>query len=104
MAIPKVIVATIILSLLVLHHQVQAIQTNQVTSNAASKTAYTPRMDCGGACAARCKLSSRPKLCKRSCGTCCARCNCVPSGTYGNYHECLCYARLTTRNNKPKCP
>ncbi|KAK3043022.1 hypothetical protein RJ639_002590 [Escallonia herrerae] len=42
-------------------------------------------MDCGAACTARCQLSSRQKLCKRACGTYCARCNCVPPGTSGNH-------------------
>ncbi|CAA6661577.1 unnamed protein product [Spirodela intermedia] len=37
--------------------------------------------DCARACAGRCRLSSRPNLCKRACGTCCSRCNCVPPGT-----------------------
>ncbi|KAL3843395.1 hypothetical protein ACJIZ3_000798 [Penstemon smallii] len=104
MAISKVVIASIFLSLMVFL-QVQAIQTNQVTSNAIPETTYGPeKMDCGGACASRCKLSSRPNLCKRACGTCCARCNCVPPGTYGNYEACPCYAKLTTRENKPKCP
>ncbi|KAI3446193.1 hypothetical protein Pfo_002858 [Paulownia fortunei] len=103
MAIPKVLIASIFVSLLVLHG-VQAIQTNHVTSNVVIETADNPKIDCGGACVARCKLSGRPNLCKRACGTCCARCNCVPPGTYGNYEACPCYAKLTTRDNKPKCP
>ncbi|KAI3446194.1 hypothetical protein Pfo_002859 [Paulownia fortunei] len=89
MAIPKVLIASIFLSLS---------NPNQ------SKTADSPKMDCGGACAARCILSKRPNLCKRACGACCARCNCVPPGTYGNYEACPCYAEMTTRDNKPKCP
>ncbi|KAH6820288.1 GAST1-like protein 1 [Perilla frutescens var. hirtella] len=103
MAIPRALVASIFLALLAVHG-VQALQTNQLTSNAAAEAAYTPKIDCGSACAARCKLSSRPNLCKRACGTCCARCSCVPPGTYGNYDACPCYASLTTRDNKPKCP
>ncbi|KAI3447977.1 hypothetical protein Pfo_004642 [Paulownia fortunei] len=105
MAIPKGLIASIFLSLLVLH-QVQAIQTNQVTTNAVSETSYNPKwfIECGGACAARCKLSSRPRLCKRACGTCCARCICVLLGTYGNLEACPCYANMNTRPNKRKCP
>ncbi|GFP79199.1 snakin-2, partial [Phtheirospermum japonicum] len=61
-------------------------------------------VDCGGLCAVRCKLSGRQNLCKRACGTCCNRCQSVPPGTYGNYEACPCYAKLTTRGNKPKCP
>jgi len=51
-------------------------------------------IDCDGECTRRCQLSSRPNLCKRACGTCCQRCNCVPSGTSGHYEECPCYANL----------
>ncbi|OAY76823.1 snakin-2-like [Ananas comosus] len=61
-------------------------------------------IDCGGACAERCKESSRPNLCKRACGTCCRRCSCVPPGTYGNYEVCPCYAAITTRGGRKKCP
>ncbi|XP_072974526.1 gibberellin-regulated protein 1-like [Typha angustifolia] len=61
-------------------------------------------MDCGGSCAERCKLSSRPNLCKRACGSCCKKCSCVPPGTYGNYEMCPCYAAITTRGGQRKCP
>ncbi|KAK0577105.1 hypothetical protein LWI29_027854 [Acer saccharum] len=60
--------------------------------------------DCDAACGARCELSSRPRLCKRACGTCCARCDCVPAGTSGNYDACPCYANMTTHGGKHKCP
>ncbi|KAG6410845.1 hypothetical protein SASPL_128915 [Salvia splendens] len=103
MAIPKFLVASIFLALLALHG-VQALQSNQVTSKVAPEDAYSSKIDCKSACAGRCKLSSRPNLCKRACGTCCARCNCVPPGTYGNYEACPCYASLTTHGNKRKCP
>ncbi|KAH9759073.1 Gibberellin-regulated protein 11 [Citrus sinensis] len=60
--------------------------------------------NCGGACQARCRLSSRPNLCHRACGTCCARCNCVPPGTAGNTEVCPCYANMTTHHGRRKCP
>ncbi|KAL3812982.1 hypothetical protein ACJIZ3_014250 [Penstemon smallii] len=62
------------------------------------------KIDCGAECVRRCRLSSRPNLCHRACGTCCARCNCVPPGTYGNYETCPCYASLTTHGGRKKCP
>ncbi|CAN6850984.1 unnamed protein product [Brassica oleracea var. botrytis] len=65
---------------------------------------YGPKIDCGTACIARCRLSSRPNLCHRACGTCCTTCNCVPPGTYGNYDKCKCYAGLTTHGGRRKCP
>ncbi|KAJ1273449.1 hypothetical protein BS78_06G281400 [Paspalum vaginatum] len=66
--------------------------------------APSPVIDCGSACASRCALSSRPNLCKRACGSCCARCHCVPPGTAGNHHMCPCYAAITTRGGRRKCP
>ncbi|GAV63618.1 GASA domain-containing protein [Cephalotus follicularis] len=62
------------------------------------------KIDCDGACGVRCQLSSRPNLCKRACGTCCQRCDCVPPGTYGNYEMCPCYANMTTHGGRRKCP
>ncbi|XP_059280283.1 gibberellin-regulated protein 9-like [Lycium ferocissimum] len=62
------------------------------------------RIHCGYACARRCKKSSRKNVCTRACKTCCARCKCVPPGTYGNKEACPCYARLKTHGNRPKCP
>ncbi|KAL6651811.1 hypothetical protein ACP70R_010736 [Stipagrostis hirtigluma subsp. patula] len=61
-------------------------------------------IDCGSACAARCALASRQKLCVRACGTCCARCNCVPPGTAGNLDQCPCYAAVITHGGRRKCP
>ncbi|XP_021902437.1 gibberellin-regulated protein 1-like [Carica papaya] len=62
------------------------------------------KIDCDAACESRCQLSSRPHLCMRACGTCCARCDCVPPGTYGNYDACPCYANMTTHEGRHKCP
>ncbi|KAI8533117.1 hypothetical protein RHMOL_Rhmol11G0271100 [Rhododendron molle] len=99
MATSKALIASIVLSLLVLD-LVQAAQADQATGYAPTGKA----MNCKGACATRCSLSSRPNLCNRACGTCCSRCQCVPPGTSGNYDACPCYATMTTRNNQRKCP
>ncbi|KAJ0879446.1 putative gibberellin regulated protein [Helianthus annuus] len=72
--------------------------------NEPTDTSQTTSGYCGKACATRCMLSKRPHLCNRACGTCCGRCNCVPPGTSGNYEACACYAEMTTRGNKKKCP
>ncbi|ANM63290.1 Gibberellin-regulated family protein [Arabidopsis thaliana] len=63
-----------------------------------------PKIDCNSRCQERCSLSSRPNLCHRACGTCCARCNCVAPGTSGNYDKCPCYGSLTTHGGRRKCP
>ncbi|CDP17251.1 unnamed protein product [Coffea canephora] len=63
-----------------------------------------PKINCSYACSRRCSKASRKNVCTRTCKACCARCNCVPPGTYGNKELCPCYARLKTRGNKPKCP
>ncbi|KAL9172769.1 hypothetical protein ABFS82_03G069500 [Erythranthe guttata] len=62
------------------------------------------KIDCGAECSRRCSLSSRPNLCHRACGTCCARCNCVPPGTAGNDEVCPCWANQTTHGGQKKCP
>ncbi|KAJ4712962.1 Gibberellin regulated protein [Melia azedarach] len=100
MAIFKALIASILLSLLVLH----LVEADQMVHTDKAYGYPTPTIDCRGACRARCRLSSRPHLCKRACGTCCARCNCVPPGTSGNTEVCPCYASLTTHGGRLKCP
>ncbi|KAJ4702119.1 Gibberellin regulated protein [Melia azedarach] len=100
MAISKALIASILLSLLVLH----LVEAEQMVHTDKTHGYPKPTIDCGGACKARCRLSSRPHLCKRACGTCCARCNCVPPGTSGNTEVCPCYASLTTHGGRRKCP
>ncbi|KAK3015243.1 hypothetical protein RJ639_007115 [Escallonia herrerae] len=39
----------------------------------------------------RCYKAGLKKRCLKYCGICCAACNCVPSGTYGNKSECPSY-------------
>ncbi|KAJ3701719.1 hypothetical protein LUZ61_005424 [Rhynchospora tenuis] len=63
-----------------------------------------PRIDCNFACARRCVMASRQNLCIRACGSCCLKCQCVPTGTSGNKEMCPCYASLLTHGLKPKCP
>ncbi|KAE8677105.1 Snakin-2 [Hibiscus syriacus] len=100
MAISKALIASLLISLLL----VQLVGADQLVTSASKGTAPPTEIDCGGACAARCRLSSRPHLCNRACGTCCARCNCVPPGTAGNQEMCPCYASLTTHGGRRKCP
>ncbi|KAF5740858.1 gibberellin-regulated protein 1-like isoform X2 [Tripterygium wilfordii] len=102
MAMSKALIASLllVLSLLVLH----IVQADEELVNTNQAAAYPPKIDCGAACDARCRLASRQKMCKRACGTCCARCNCVPPGTSGNQEACACYASLTTHGGRPKCP
>ncbi|KAK9273293.1 hypothetical protein L1049_018100 [Liquidambar formosana] len=35
---------------------------------------------------------------------CCAKCLCVPPGTYGNKQVCPCYNNWKTKRGGPKCP
>ncbi|XP_061355835.1 gibberellin-regulated protein 1-like [Gastrolobium bilobum] len=109
MAISKTLFAPIVISLVILHlvESDTRVISNMVENASPSPSPLSPKIDnvdCDGACDGRCQLSSRPNLCKRACGTCCERCNCVPSGTYGHYEECPCYANMTTRGGKHKCP
>ncbi|KAG6648475.1 gibberellin-regulated protein 1-like [Carya illinoinensis] len=100
MAISKTLIIPLVISLLLLHlaESYQKVIATKVESPTSQN------IDCGAACDARCQLSSRPHLCKRACGTCCARCDCVPPGTSGNYDSCPCYANMTTHGGRRKCP
>ncbi|XVF63689.1 hypothetical protein PTKIN_Ptkin09bG0107100 [Pterospermum kingtungense] len=100
MAISKALIASLLISLLL----IQLVEADQMETNTYKGASPPKKIDCGGACAARCRLSSRQHLCKRACGTCCARCNCVPPGTAGNQEMCPCYASLTTHGGRRKCP
>ncbi|KAK2660719.1 hypothetical protein Ddye_007252 [Dipteronia dyeriana] len=60
MAISKALIASLILSLLVLL-LVEADQ--MVSTNAESSYNPSPKIDCGDACKTRCQSSSRPNLC-----------------------------------------
>ncbi|KAI3745908.1 hypothetical protein L6452_08319 [Arctium lappa] len=96
MAISKPFLALVLLSMLLL------VQASELVNENDQK--HSSKINCGAACKARCRLSSRPNLCHRACGTCCARCNCVPPGTAGNQKVCPCYYNQTTHGGKRKCP
>ncbi|CAF2129036.1 hypothetical protein BRARA_C04108 [Brassica rapa] len=65
-----------------------------------------PELDkwCGGKCVVRCKDAGMNDRCLKYCGICCKECKCVPSGTYGNKHECPCYRDKLSSKKTPKCP
>ncbi|KAK1441058.1 hypothetical protein QVD17_06895 [Tagetes erecta] len=98
MAMSKPFVVLVLLSMLLL------VQAHELENELEGKSVTTSKINCGSACKARCKLSSRPNLCHRACGTCCARCNCVPPGTSGTQKVCPCYYNMTTHGGKRKCP
>nr|XP_009617608.1 peamaclein-like [Nicotiana tomentosiformis] len=45
-----------------------------------------------------------PSQCVKYCELCCAKCKCVPTGTYGNKHQYPCYRDMKNSKGKPKCP
>ncbi|KAG2663526.1 hypothetical protein I3760_16G034400, partial [Carya illinoinensis] len=55
-------------------------------------------------CGERCAKAGVQERCLKYCGICCEKCQCVPSGTYGNKHECACYRDLKNSKGKSKCP
>ncbi|KAL2937233.1 Gibberellin-regulated protein 3 [Bienertia sinuspersici] len=97
MAISKILIASFLLSAFVL-------LVVQAEPPKASAPVQSPAPSGVIACVIRCSKNSRTNLCERACGSCCKRCKCVPPGTYGNYDVCPCYASLTTRGGRPKCP
>ncbi|KAK3443604.1 protein GAST1 [Eucalyptus grandis] len=60
--------------------------------------------DCGPRCTSRCSATSYKKPCLFFCQKCCAKCLCVPAGTYGNKQTCPCYNNWKTKRGGPKCP
>ncbi|KAL6212806.1 hypothetical protein ACLB2K_018022 [Fragaria x ananassa] len=90
----RALIPQLLISILIFQHVCTAVQSIYKLTNA----------DCDGACDVRCGLSSRPDECKRACGTCCARCGCVPPGTSGHYEACPCYWNMTTHGGRRKCP
>ncbi|XP_058785449.1 gibberellin-regulated protein 1-like [Vicia villosa] len=101
MAFFKLLLSSLFVSFLILH-LVHAQQEPLVHSQ--TQVSLQQQIDCNGACAARCRLASRQRLCHRACGTCCRRCNCVPPGTSGGQEVCPCYAKQTTHGGRRKCP
>ncbi|KAK6159246.1 hypothetical protein DH2020_006560 [Rehmannia glutinosa] len=59
---------------------------------------------CANSCKLRCAVAGVKERCLKYCGICCAKCKCVPSGTYGNKHQCPCYRDMRSSKGKPKCP
>ncbi|KAL5561335.1 hypothetical protein UlMin_031082 [Ulmus minor] len=59
---------------------------------------------CEGKCKDRCSKAGVLDRCIRYCGICCEECKCVPSGTYGNKHECPCYRDKKNKKGTSKCP
>ncbi|XP_075475990.1 protein RSI-1-like [Primulina tabacum] len=60
--------------------------------------------DCKPRCTYRCSATSHKKPCMFFCLKCCAKCLCVPPGTYGNKETCACYNNWKTKRGGPKCP
>ncbi|CAI0451858.1 unnamed protein product [Linum tenue] len=59
---------------------------------------------CDSKCGVRCSKAGMKDRCLKYCGICCDKCQCVPSGTYGNKDECPCYRDMKNSKGKPKCP
>ncbi|KAJ0083386.1 hypothetical protein Patl1_29475 [Pistacia atlantica] len=60
--------------------------------------------ECAPKCTYRCSATAYKKPCMFFCQKCCAKCLCVPSGTYGNKQTCPCYNNWKTKRGGPKCP
>ncbi|CAL5434017.1 unnamed protein product [Camellia sinensis] len=60
--------------------------------------------ECGARCTGRCAKTAYKKPCMFFCQKCCAKCLCVPPGTYGNKQVCPCYNNWKTKRGGPKCP
>ncbi|XP_065863190.1 protein GAST1-like [Euphorbia lathyris] len=100
---------TIFMLLLVLLQQNQAFNTRTSASQdnsamyGATQGSLRPQ-ECGGRCTTRCSATAYKKPCMFFCQKCCAKCLCVPPGTYGNKQSCPCYNNWKTKQGGPKCP
>ncbi|TKY57632.1 Gibberellin-regulated protein 11 [Spatholobus suberectus] len=105
MAISKALLTSILISLVIVNLvESDTMVIRNMVEGPIGPSSSPPKIDCDAECKRMCELSSRQNLCKRACGTCCDRCNCVPSGTYGHYEECPCFANMTTHGGKHKWP
>ncbi|VVA29908.1 PREDICTED: gibberellin-regulated [Prunus dulcis] len=59
---------------------------------------------CPSQCTRRCSQTQYHKPCMFFCQKCCAKCLCVPPGSYGNKAVCPCYNNWKTQQGGPKCP
>ncbi|XP_010538071.1 PREDICTED: gibberellin-regulated protein 6 [Tarenaya hassleriana] len=59
---------------------------------------------CPSQCIRRCGKTQYHKPCMFFCQKCCAKCLCVPPGTFGNKQVCPCYNNWKTKRGGPKCP
>ncbi|KAG6478472.1 snakin-2-like [Zingiber officinale] len=105
MALSSPIVACLLLVMLGLYHVDSRSVSIDHSIIAKKRSVLGVTIDCGAACAVRCSKSWKPKMCKKMCGVCCNKCNCVPPGTSVETRiTCACYASMTTPSGKLKCP
>ncbi|BFG37961.1 hypothetical protein CerSpe_242350 [Prunus speciosa] len=76
---------------------------NNHTMNGITEGSLQPQ-ECGPRCSTRCSNTQYKKPCLFFCQKCCAKCLCVPPGTYGNKQFCPCYNNWKTKRGGPKCP
>ncbi|KAL9248343.1 hypothetical protein vseg_021675 [Gypsophila vaccaria] len=79
------------------------VQNSHLDLNGASEGSLQPQ-ECGPRCTMRCSATQYKKACMSFCQKCCAKCLCVPPGTYGNKQLCPCYNSWKTKRGGPKCP
>nr|ADE77851.1 unknown [Picea sitchensis] len=107
-SVSRLFVLYLVMMVLVLQMYVEPAEIGASTAVGLSRNRMNRNLlqniDCKVACGGRCKEASLHDRCLRACGTCCAKCNCVPPGTYGNKNLCPCYADMKTHGNKLKCP
>ncbi|KAE9590685.1 putative gibberellin regulated protein [Lupinus albus] len=77
--------------------------TNHFPNQGITEGSLQPQ-ECGARCTQRCSKTQYKKPCMFFCQKCCAKCLCVPPGTYGNKQVCPCYNNWKTKRGGPKCP
>ncbi|KAE9619736.1 putative gibberellin regulated protein [Lupinus albus] len=115
--IPMLFLATMLLLLLVENHAGIGVTSNEAPAPSPQSSingTHFPMygitegslqpQECSPRCAERCSNTQYKKPCLFFCEKCCAKCLCVPPGTYGNKQVCPCYNNWKTKEGGPKCP
>ncbi|KAK4257194.1 hypothetical protein QN277_006814 [Acacia crassicarpa] len=102
------LVCALLLALLAISMVAALVMAKEETQYYLDSGSYGPGslqpQQCPSQCTRRCGQTQYRKPCMFFCQKCCAKCLCVPPGSYGNKAVCPCYNNWKTKRGGPKCP